>query len=212
MFAAVPRPPAELSTPWSVSIASLVGSHPRVPSIATRLLRRFDKFGRVTIGPTGVGFDDKTIRWNRVIEIRAYPAVNYVPPSVVLDRECDRVREMLPPVPGRRWFVRRVVGGAVTVLTAFTAHPRQPREPVPLLPCELVYRNVFGRRATLCAGLFGATALTVIPEATTSLLTMAANRGIPVRATRDEAAEIRAARSGRVGRIATHVAARVRAT
>ena len=213
MFAAVPRPSERLTGPWSVSIATLVSSHPKVPSIIARpLLRRMDKFGRVTIGPAGVGFDDKTIRWNRILEIRAYPVANRIPPSVVIDRESDRVREMLPPIPGRRWIVGKVAGGAMTVLTAFTHHPQRSVDPVPLLPCEIVYRNVFGRRARLSAGLFAASVLAVIPEASNSLITMAADRAIPVRVVRDEASEMRAARSHRVRRIAMRVATRARTT
>src|SRR5262245_50871855 len=118
MFAAVPRPPAALTEPWAVSISTLVSSHPRVPSVAGRFLRRLDKFGSVSIGPTRIGFDDKTIRWKRVIEVRVYPTANPIPPSVVIDRESDRVREMLPPIPGRRWIVRKVAGVGLTVVTA----------------------------------------------------------------------------------------------
>jgi hypothetical protein len=182
MLASVPRPTEPLTGPWSVSIATLVGSHPKVPSIiARRLLRRMDKFGRISLGPAGVGFDDKTIRWNRILEIRAYPAANYIPPSVVIDRESDRFRELLPPIPGRRWIVGKVAFGAVTVLTALFRRPQQFMGTVPLLPCEIVYRNVFGRRSRLSAGLFAATILTAIPEARNSLLAMAADRGIPLR-------------------------------
>lgn len=211
MFAAVPRPSPQLTEAWSVSIASLVSSHPKVPSIAGRLLRRLNKFGSVTIGPGGVGFDDKTIRWHRVIEIRAYPAADFIPPSVVIDRECDRLREMFPPIPGRRWIVRKVASAAVTVLTALTPVSRQSVPPV-LLPCEITYRTVLGRRATLSAGLFGATVLALMPEAGNSLLTLAADRGIPVRAMRDGAAEMRTARSQHVRRIAARAATRVRTT
>jgi hypothetical protein len=213
MFVAVPRPPQRLTGPWSVSIASLVSSHPKVPAVIARLLlRRLDKFGKVSLGPAGVGFDDKTIGWNRILEIRAYPAANHIPPSVVIDRESDRIRELLPPVPGRRWIVGKVAGVAATVVTAFTRHPPQSMETMALLPCEIVYRNVFGRRARLAAGLFAATVLAVIPEASNSLFTMAADRGVPVRVLRDEAGEVRAARSHRVRRIAAQVATRARTT
>jgi hypothetical protein len=213
MFGSVPRPTQPLTGPWSVSIATVVSSHPKVPPfIVRRLLRRMDKFGSVTIGPTGVGFDDKTIRWNRILEIRAHPFANHVPPSVVIDRESDRVREMLPPIPGRRWIVGKVADGTMTVLTAFTPRGEQSVEAVPLLPCVIVYRNVFGRRSSLSAGLFAATVLALIPEACDSLLAMAAQQRIPVRVLRDEASEKRAARSHRVRRIATQVAARYRMT
>jgi hypothetical protein len=213
MLASVPRPSPRLTEPWRVSIATLVSSHPRVPSIiARRLLRRMDKFASVTIGPAGVGFDDKTIRWSRILEIRAYPAANHIPPTVVIDRESDRLREMLPPIPGRRWIVGKVAGGAVTVLTAFIPHPPQSTQAVPPLPCEIVYRTVFGRRSSLSAGLFAATVLALIPEACDSMLAMAADRGIPVRVLPDESRERRSARSHHVRRIAARVATRVRMT
>jgi hypothetical protein len=159
-----------------------------------------------------VGFDDKTIRWTRIIEIHAYPAANYIPPSVVIDRESDRVRELLPPIPGRRWIIRRVANGAVTLMTAFTRHPQSSADTMPLLPCEIVYRNVFGRRSNLSAGVFAATVLTVIPDATDSLLTMAANRGVPVRAMPDNAGTMRAARSDGVRRFAAYATGHVRMT
>jgi hypothetical protein len=212
MLAHVQRPPVVLTEPWHVSIATLVSAHPKVPSIAARPLRRFDKFGSVTIGPARVGFDGKTIRWNRIIEIRTYPNASYIPPSVVINRESDRVREMLPPIPGRRRIVRAVAGGAVTVLSAFTPQPRQSPETAPLLPCEIVYRNVVGRRTSLSAGLFAATVLTQIPEASNSLLTMAAGHNVPVRAVPDGVSARRAARSDRVQGIAVKAATRFRTT
>ena len=213
LFAAVPRPSEPLTGPWRVSIATLVSSHPRVPSlVARRLLRRVDKFASVTIGPAGVGFDDKTIRWSRILEIRAYPVANHIPPTAVIDRESDRLREMLPPIPGRRWMVGKVAGGAMTVLTALAPREEPPVETMPLLPCVIVYRNVFGRRSSLSAGLFAATVLALIPEACNALLAMAAHNRIPVRVLRDEASERRSARSHRVRRIAAQVATRVRMT
>jgi hypothetical protein len=159
-----------------------------------------------------VGFDGKVIRWNRIIEIRAYPTANRIPPSVVIERESDRVREILPAIPGRRWIVRKVANGVMTVLTAFMSRPQQSMETAPLLPCEIVYRNVFGRPTSLSAGLFAATVLAEIPEASGSLLTLAADRGVPVRAVPDEVSNMRAARSHRVRRIAAQAMTRVRMT
>jgi hypothetical protein len=211
MLASVPRPSEAVTEPWRVSIATVVSSHPKVPSITGRFLRRLDKYGSVRIGPAAVGFDDKTIRWNRVIEIRAYPAANF-PPSVVVDRESDRVREMLPPIPGRRWIVRTVAGGLVTVATAYARGPLRPMDTSVLLPCEIVYRNVFGRRASVSAGLFAAIVLTLIPESSNSLLATADARGIPVRGMPDHSSEMRAARSHRVRRIAAYAATRIRMT
>jgi hypothetical protein len=95
---------------------------------------------------------------------------------VVIDRESDRVREILPPIPGRRWIVGKVADGAMTVLTAIAPHREQSVDSVPLLPCVIVYRNVFGRRSSHSAGLFAATVVALVPEACDSLLAMAARQ------------------------------------
>jgi hypothetical protein len=211
MFAAVPRPSERLTKPWKLSLATLVRSHPRVPSIAGRLLRRFDTFGSVMIGPRRVGFDEKTIPWNRVIEIRVHTTTTLVPP-VVLAREADRVRALLPPIPGRRWMVRKIARALLTVVTAFAPSPRWTGRTAVMLPCEIVYRTVLGRRASLSAGLFAAIVLAAIPEASQSLLTMAQARLIPVRAVSDRIGDRRAARTHRVGRLAAHAMTRLRMT
>jgi hypothetical protein len=211
MFAAVPRPSEQLTKPWKLSLATLFSSHPRVPSIAGRLLRRFDKFGSVMIGPKRVGFDEKKIPWNRVIEIRVHTATNLVPP-VVLAREADRVRELLPPIPGRRWLVRKVARALHTVVMAFATPPRWTERTAVMLPCEIVYRTVLGRRASRSAGLFAALVLAAIPEASQSLLTMAQARRIPVRAVTDRIGDRHTASAHRVRRLAAHAMARVRMT
>jgi hypothetical protein len=200
-----------MTRPWDVSIATLVSSHPKVPSITGRLLRRFDRFGSVTIGPDQVGFDLKTIRWDRVIEIRVHPTANLVP-AVVLTREADRIRAMLPPIPGRRWMVRKVASGLLAGVMALSRRPQWPTDTAAMLPCEIVYRNVIGRRASLSAGLFALIVMAMIPEASDSLLRVAEGRLIPVRAVGDRAGGARAARAHRARRIAAQAMARVRVT
>jgi hypothetical protein len=178
-LSAFPRPTSPIAEPWELSIAALVGQHRKVPSIAAKLLRRLDQFGRVTIGPDRVGFDDKTVTWRKVIEIRTYATTDVVP-SVVLDREIDRIREIFPPIPGRKWMVTKAANGMLTLIIAVAGHPPWQAQ-LPMLPCEIVYRNVLGRRATLPAGLFAAIVLAAIPEASHSLITTARTRSIPVR-------------------------------
>jgi hypothetical protein len=197
MLSAVPRPPSPVTEPWEVSIGTLVCAHPKVPSIVGRLLRRFDKFGRVSIAPDRVGFDNKTIKWSRVIEIRSYPTKNLVP-DIVLDREIDRVREMFPPTPGRRWMLMKVAHVVSPVVMSFTRRPRWPAATAPMIPCEIVYRSVLGRQAILPAGVFAAVMLGAIPEASNSLITTARARAIPVRTAPDAAGAPRAARAERV--------------
>ena len=211
MLSAVPRPSGLLTNTWEVSIATLVGSHPRVPSITGRLLHRFDKFGSVIIGPKRVGFDEKTIPWSRVIEIRVHTTTNLIPP-VVLTREADRMRELLPPIPGRRWIVRNLADAMLTVAMAFIQRPQWTEQTAAVIPCEIVYRTVLGRRGSLSAGVFAAVVLAAIPEASQSLLTMAQAHLIPIRVVPDRAGAARAARAHRVRRIAADAMARVRMT
>jgi hypothetical protein len=179
-----------------LSIASLVGNHPKVPSIAARLLHRLDQFGRVMIGPGRVGFDDKSVRWNKVIEIRTYATTDLVP-SVVVDREIDRIREMFPPIPGRKWMVTKVANGLVVLTIAVVGRPPSQVDSLPTLPCEILYKNMLGRRATLSAGLFAAIILATIPEASDSLITTARTRSIPVRTMTDAAGATRTVRAER---------------
>ena len=196
-LAAVPRPASPVAEPWELSFATLLCRHPRVPSFAGRLLRRFDKYGQVVIGPERVGFDRKTVRWSKVIEIRTYPTTNLVP-SVVVDREIDRIREALPPVPGRRWIVTRMAEGLLTLLMAILG-PRWKANIAPRLPCEIVYRNVFGRQTRLRAGLFAVLVLAAIPESATSLVATAQASSISIRPVADgEGATTRAARADHV--------------
>jgi hypothetical protein len=210
MLAAVPRPASPIAQPWELSIATLIGSHPRVPSIAAKLLRRLDRFGRVSIRPDRVGFDDKTIRWSRVIEVRTYTTTGLVP-HVVIDREVERIREMFPPVPGRRWLVRKAAEGLLTVVMAGAGQRLRHAAIVPMLPCEIVYRNVFGRRVELPAGLFAAAMMAAIPEAGHSLTTTARALAIPVQTMTDAAGAARAVRAERLRQKAAPVAVRLHA-
>jgi hypothetical protein len=164
-----------------------------------------DKYGRVTIGPDRVGFDDKAIKWNKVVEIRCYPTTNLVP-SVVVAREVDRIREAFPPIPGRRWLVTKAANSLVTVGMAF-ASPRWPADRAPMLPCQIVYRNLFGRRAQRSAGLFAAVVLAGIPEAASSLIATAHARSVAVRPMPDPESVGRAARAEQVRRWVARVPA-----
>ena len=188
--AAVPRPTSPVAEPWELSIATMVRALPGVPSIAAWPLRRLDKFARVAIGPDRVGFDGKTVRWRRVVEVRLYPRRGPVP-AVVIDREVARLSDVLPPVPGRKWMVAKAARTVVAANTLF-AHPAGATTgPV---PCEILYRGIFGRSAHLRAGLFAAMMLNAIPEASHSLITTAQANAIPIRTIPSPPGQTRAAR------------------
>ncbi|MEW1906938.1 hypothetical protein AB0442_00570 [Kitasatospora sp. NPDC085895] len=184
-LATLPPPEAPATDDWEVSIAALIGRHPRVPGPAVWLLHQLDGLGQVAFGPEKVGFDGEDVPWAKVQELRLHSTLDLLP-DVVLDKEVDRIREFLPPVPGRKWVVARAAG-------------REER----LLPCEIVHRGLLGRPRQLGGGLFAATALAALPAAADGLVATAKAHGVPVvpvepTGTRADRAERLRAASGRL--------------
>ncbi|MEV4559884.1 hypothetical protein AB0K51_23220 [Kitasatospora sp. NPDC049285] len=201
-----PRPDVPPTEDWEVSLAGLVARLPRVPGPAVKLLHLLDGLGQVSIGPEQVGFDGEQVDWSRVLEIRCHSSLDFLP-GVVVDREVDRIRELFPPVPGRRWLVTKAVEALLTVaLAAFDAAERQERA----LPCEIVSKNLIGRPKPLPGGLFAASVLTLIPEAGDSLLAAARARGIPVVEVENTDAGIHAERAQQLRGVSHRVAETLR--
>jgi hypothetical protein len=189
-----PKPGVPLTAEWEVSLAGLVGRLPHVPGPAVRLLHLLDGLGQVAVGPEELGFDGESVAWGKVLEIRCHSTVDLLP-DVVVEREVDRIREFLPPVPGRKWLVTRAAEALLTVaLAATAAAERQERS----LPCEIVAKNLIGRPKQLAGGLFAASALTLIPEAGEALLAAARERGIPVTVVDDPMTGLHAERAAQL--------------
>ncbi|GAA4853859.1 hypothetical protein [Kitasatospora terrestris] len=202
-----PRPAVPTAEPWEISLAGMVGRLPRVPGPAVRLLHLLDGLGQVSIGPKRIGFDGEEVDWERVVEIRQYSAVDLLP-DVVVEREVDRIREFLPPVPGRKWLVTKAAEGLLTVaLAASEAAERGER----LLPCEIVHKNLLGRPRTMAGGLFAASVLTTVPEAGESLVAAARARGIPVTIAKSPRAGTHTERAKRLRATSTRLTDNLRA-
>ncbi|MEV7216076.1 hypothetical protein AB0O31_23685 [Kitasatospora cineracea] len=206
-----PKPGVPLTEEWEVSLAGLVGRLPHVPGPAVRLLHLLDGLGQVAVGPEELGFDGESVAWGKVLEIRCHSTVDLLP-DVVVEREVDRIREFLPPVPGRKWLVTRAAEALLTVaLAATAAAERQERS----LPCEIVAKNLIGRPKSLAGGLFAASALTLIPEAGEAVLAAARERGIPVTVVDDPMTGLHAERAAQLRGAAdrlTEALRRLRAT
>ncbi|MFJ1756630.1 hypothetical protein [Kitasatospora sp. NPDC088134] len=189
-----PKPGVPPTEPWEVSLAGLVGRLPHVPGPAVRLLHLLDGLGQVAVGPAEVGFDGETVAWEKVLEIRCHSTVDLLP-DVVVDREVDRIREFLPPVPGRKWLVTKAAEALLTIgLAATAAAERQERS----LPCEIVTRNLIGRPKSLPGGLFAASVLTLVPEAGAALLAAAEERGIEITVVDDPMTGVHAEHAARL--------------
>jgi hypothetical protein len=176
----VAPPPVPVNEPWRLSIGVLLGRHPKTPALAHKALGLLDRFGAVHLGPAAVGFDGEEIGWEKVTEIRTRNAFE-VMTTQALEQEVDRLRELLPPVPGRKWVVTKAAEAVATVVLAAlergSVDQRLDELPVPV---EIVYKGMLGRQKIQVGGLFAAAVLTVVDRAAWSLEATAQQFGIPV--------------------------------
>jgi hypothetical protein len=114
VLARLPRPDTPATEPWEMSIGALIGMHPKVPDGAVRLLGPLRRLGAVAVSPGEIGFDGERVPWDRVTQVRTRNAVGMFLDAAV-DREIERIRALLPPIPGRKWAVARAAEGLRTL-------------------------------------------------------------------------------------------------
>ncbi|MET8627244.1 hypothetical protein ABZW30_26395 [Kitasatospora sp. NPDC004669] len=176
----VAPPPVPATEPWKLSVGTLIGRHPRTPAVAHKLLGLLDGFGAVHLGSTEVGFDGEEIEWDKVVEIRTRNAFEVLT-TTALEQDVDRIREFLPPVPGRKWAVTKAGEALATVvLAALERGSVDQRLDELTVPTRIVHRGLLGRRRTADAGSFAAATLVVVGQVGESLIATARQRGIPV--------------------------------
>ncbi|GAB7184750.1 hypothetical protein ATKI12_4581 [Kitasatospora sp. Ki12] len=193
-LASVAPPAVPATEPWKLSVGTLIGRHPLTPAVVHKLLGLLDGLGAVHLGPSKAGFDGEEIEWDKVVEIRTRNAFEVLT-TTALEQEVDRIRELLPPVPGRKWVVTKA-GEALTtvVLAALERASADQRLDELTVPARIVYRGLLGRQRTLDAGAFAAAVLVVTDRAGESLIATARKRGIPVRPAEELAGPTDAAR------------------
>lgn len=176
------RPPAlPLAETWKLSIGGIVAAHPKAPRLTGRLLAPLDRIGAIEIGPDEIGFDGDTVAWGRVTEIRTR-SLSELAVGAVWDFAIDDLRTRLPPVPGRKWAVTKVL----QVLLAMTVDLEKQievaeEEGAPQhVACEIVHRGRIQRNKESTTGLFSALALCTLPQVGEALAAAAAERGVPV--------------------------------
>ncbi len=175
-------PPTPATEPWRLSIGVLRGRHPKTPALAHKALGLLDRFGAVQLGPTAVGFDGEEILWEKVVEIRTRNAFE-VMTTQALEQEVDRLRELLPPVPGRKWVVTKAAEAIATVvLAALERGSVDQRLDEFAVPVEIVHKGLLGRQRVQVGGLFAAATLAVVEQASWSLTATAQQHGVPVTA------------------------------
>ncbi|MFI9203184.1 hypothetical protein [Streptomyces sp. NPDC053048] len=175
----LPAPPAPAHEEWEFSLGALICRHPRVPAITAKALRPLDGIGALRFGPGSVGFDGEDIPWSKVTHIQLHDAFSAMT-TEALDAEIDRIRDLLPMLPGRKWVVTKVVEGLASVMLAALEQAGEQRlETVPVA-CEIGYRGALGMKKTLHASMFTTALLAQQEEVMRSLVLTAQANGVSV--------------------------------
>ncbi|WP_432035139.1 hypothetical protein [Streptomyces cucumeris] len=175
----LPAPAAPATGEWEFSLGALVCRHPRVPVVTARALRSLDSIGALRFGPESVGFDGEGIPWQQVVRLQLHDALSAMTTDG-FDAGIDRIRDLLPPLPGRKWAVTKVVEGLGAVALAALETSGDQRLDSREVACEIVYRGAFGREKTLRAHLFTTALLAQQPEVAHSLVVTAESLGVRV--------------------------------
>ncbi|MDB1090017.1 hypothetical protein PJ985_20875 [Streptomyces sp. ACA25] len=144
-----------------------------------RTLTMLDGLGSVQFGPEGLGFDGEEIPWEKVRGVRMHDGADLLT-SLAVEYEFERMGQVLPPVPGRAWVLRKA-GSALTALirlvrTRMTDRPADRHDII----WEITYTGRFGREKTLNACLYTTVFLMLRPDVAAALLATAHAHGIPV--------------------------------
>lgn len=167
-------PPIE---PWEVTLVALIRQMTDVPPIAAKALGLLDRFGSVSLSATAIGLDGSEIEWSRVTGLSLLP-LSKVLSDTAIEREAERARKLLPPMPGRKWAVDKVT--AVISDLATEALARVGREGLhrPVIS-QISGRGRLGKKE-LSVGAVAAAVFGLVPEATECACALAEQRGIPV--------------------------------
>ncbi|MGI5350411.1 hypothetical protein ACQEU8_19865 [Streptomyces sp. CA-250714] len=176
---ALPAPAAPAEEPWEFSLGALVSQHPKVPALTAKALRPLRSLGALSFGPESVGFDGEDIPWKKVVSLRLHNAFAAMS-TEGLDHEVDRIRDVLPPLPGRKWAVTKVVEGLGSVVLASLERASGQRLDTVDVASEITYRGLLGRETTLRASLFPTALLAHQVEVADSLVVTAQQWNIPV--------------------------------
>lgn len=174
----IPPPSAPISEPWELSIGGIVRRGHEVPSIAGKALGLLDRFGALRLRPESVGFDDQDVEWSRLVEVRIRPIAEVLSQNA-LNREIERVRKLLPPVPGRKWVLTKL-GASLGELTRDAMTRVNPEGCSRTVVSELVYRGSLGRTRQITGGVIVSAILAAMPAANNSILVTAQSHAIAV--------------------------------
>ncbi|MFD0631537.1 hypothetical protein ACFQ9X_07735 [Catenulispora yoronensis] len=134
----MPSVPAE--APWELSLAAYLRQTTALPSLALKPLGLLDRYGAVAVGPEAAGFDGDDVPWPKIVRLEVRDVVEVVS-DAAMAREAEKIRSMLPPVPGRKWVVDHAMA-----LLGDIAGPRLAGARGGDVVSEIVYRGCWGGR------------------------------------------------------------------
>ncbi|MFC9894995.1 hypothetical protein ACFVMC_15020 [Nocardia sp. NPDC127579] len=172
----LPEPQAPTPEVWEHSLGSLIkAGFENTPKPVGKVLDGLISLGGIRFGPETVGFDGQDIPWEKVVEIRCHNAFLKMTTSS-LEQEVDKIRDLLPPVPGRKWALTKIGEGLSTVLLA----SMEQADPATMVATEIVYTGMLGRTKTLDAGMYATSILAQKPAVQHSLIATAQALGVTV--------------------------------
>jgi hypothetical protein len=170
----IPMPAVPADALWEMSLAGYLRRRSDLPSLALKPLGLLDRYGEVAVGPDHMAFDGEDVPWDKAVRVIVRDLVEVVSDKAMA-REAEKIRHLLPPVPGRKW----VVDHAMALLGEFAA-PRLTKARGGDVVSEVVYRGALGREKTVQAGVFAALVMATWPEVRQSLVATAREHGVEV--------------------------------
>ena len=177
---AAPTPMVPWANPWKCTLAGILVRRPGSPLLTIHPLTLLDRFGALHLDSEQVGFDGEPHDWSKVAGLRMRDAFELLTTGA-LEQEVDRIRPLLPPVPGRKRVMTFLAENLATVLLAALDQGDDAlgREIVG----ELQIRGrVPGSRRTARPGLFAAALLSLRPDINEALVGEARRHGVKVTA------------------------------
>lgn len=170
-------PPAPLTEPWGLSLATLMRGSRDLPWAADKALGHLDRFGSVRIGPDEVGFDDFDVAWDNVVEVQTSTVVDHLS-SRAIEHEVERLRAFLPPFPYRARVVRAVTQGLMTLSLAVLDRTLEQGPAARPIVSGLVHSRRFGRKHEVAAGVSTSVIFAGLPAVNDLLAETARSHGV----------------------------------
>ncbi len=168
------------ANPWKCTLAGILLRRPGSPLLDAGPLTMLDRFGALHLDGERVGFDGEQHDWSRVTAVHRRNGFELLT-NDALEREVDRIRHLLPPVPGRKKLMMYLAEHLTIVL--FTALDQSEDALRREIVAEIQYRSsIPGVKRVARPGLFAAAFLSLRPDVNDALTGEAVRREISVRA------------------------------